>query len=288
MGYVFDKEFANDRAQINHNLGGLAMSRLLDVKWNEHAFEKLVLDENKKMLVHSLVKHHSGSNDEFDDIISGKGKGIIGLLSGPPGCGKTLTVEAVAEDTRRPLYNVSAGEIGIAPSDIDKNLTGVLDLAQKWDAIVLIDEADVFLQQRDANDVKRNALVSIFLRQIEYFQGIMMLTTNQIGLCDAAFESRIHLAIHYQELNEAGRFQVWKGFLFKAMATEAAGQSGISHDEVVTLSKIQINGRRVSPSPVVLLTYRADLAMRLKTSSVEHRWLLKRAKRNCNCPTLSG
>jgi len=55
--------------------------------------------------------------------------------------------------------------------------------------VLLLDEADVFLYQRGSNDVMRNALVSIFLRQLEYYQGILFLTTNMIAQCDMAFES---------------------------------------------------------------------------------------------------
>ena len=110
-------------------------------------------------------------------------------MSGNPGCGKTLTAEAVAEVTRRPLYPVSAGELGTEPEKVDKQLTAILDISHRWSAILLLDEADVFLQERDAKDVARNALVSIFLRQLEYYQGIMILTTNRIGDCDPAFES---------------------------------------------------------------------------------------------------
>lgn len=47
-----------------------------------------------------------------------------------------------------------------------------------WEAILLMDEADIFLQERDIHDVRRNALVSIFLRELEYFDGTLFLTTN--------------------------------------------------------------------------------------------------------------
>jgi SpoVK/Ycf46/Vps4 family AAA+-type ATPase len=110
-------------------------------------------------------------------------------LSGNPGCGKTLTAEAVSEVTKRPLYPVSAGELGTEPEKVDQQLTSILEISHKWSAILLLDEADVFLQERDAKDVARNALVSIFLRQLEYYQGILILTTNRIANCDPAFES---------------------------------------------------------------------------------------------------
>ena len=64
-----------------------------------------------------------------------------------------------------------------------------------WDVVLLLDEAEVFLQKRSPTDVKRNALVSIFLRQLEYYQGILVLTTNLIEQCDPAFESADHLVV---------------------------------------------------------------------------------------------
>lgn len=165
------------------------MSRLQDVKWNEDAFRALVLGEKQKQLIHALVRKHASEPNGFDDVIVGKGRGLIGLLAGPPGCGKTLTAEAVAETTHKPLYAVSAGELGVTPEDVDYRLKRVLELAQMWDAVLLLDEAEVFLQQRDVTNIMRNALVSIFLRQLEYYQGILILTTNMPEQCDAAFES---------------------------------------------------------------------------------------------------
>lgn len=49
--------------------------------------------------------------------------------------------------------------------------------------VVLLDEADVFLEERDMKDLKRNALVSVFLRALEYYDGILILTSNRVGTC---------------------------------------------------------------------------------------------------------
>lgn len=171
------------------------MSRLREVTWNDDAFRVLVLGGKQKTLIHGLVRQHASQlGSGFDDIIKGKGRGLIGLLAGTPGCGKTLTAEAVAEVTRRPLYAVSAGELGTTPKEVEGRLLNVLELAQMWDAVLLLDEAEVFLQQRNTTDVNRNALVSIFLRQLEYYQGILILTTNMAEQCDRAFESEFKVS----------------------------------------------------------------------------------------------
>jgi hypothetical protein len=70
-------------------------------------------------------------------------------------------------DLRKPLYVVGAGDLGTDPSTLDKALNKIFSLAPVWDAVVLIDEADVFLEERSAADVRRNAMVAVFLRQIE-------------------------------------------------------------------------------------------------------------------------
>lgn len=74
----------------------------------------------------------------------------------------------VAEVTKRPLYMVSAGELGTNMETVDERLQMVLEITRRWGCVLLMDEADVFLQARDTINLERNALVSIFLRRLEY------------------------------------------------------------------------------------------------------------------------
>ena len=69
------------------------MENFQPVKWNKKAFERLVLDSKTKELIYALVDIQASKDKSFDDIISGKGKGLIILLHGSPGTGKTLTAE---------------------------------------------------------------------------------------------------------------------------------------------------------------------------------------------------
>ena len=139
--------------------GGYALDRVQESTWNEDCFQQLVLGDKHKQLIRALIRQHAAKTVVFDDIVAGKGQGLVGLLCDNPGCDKTLTAEAIAEITHRPLYIVSAGELDTAPSHVDDKLNEILELVHLWG------EADVFLQARD---VSRNALVSIFLRQAEY------------------------------------------------------------------------------------------------------------------------
>lgn len=147
--------------------GAFAISNLEPVNWNDEAFKKLVIEPQRRSLIHALVKSHRSDGVDFDDIVQQKGRGLIGLLSGNPGVGKTLTAEAVSDVTRRPLYMISAGELGTDVDGVDRQLQTVLEITRRWGCVLLIDEADVFLNVRDMRDLSRNAIVSIFLRRLE-------------------------------------------------------------------------------------------------------------------------
>lgn len=266
--------------------GGFAISRLLDLRWNPQPFQDLVREERAKKLVHSLIKRHS-PDDGFDDLVAGKGKGIISLFSGPPGSVKTLTAEAVAESTRRPLYICSAGDLGSTAAGIDLNLPRILELSARWNSVLLIDEADVFLQQRTELDIHRNALISTFLRQLESYQRLLILTTNRIGSCDEAFESRIHIAIRYPDLDTATRRQIWTTFLKRAH--NLLGQTtemGIAEDGISRLANIKVNGRQVSTSYPLSSRRTLTVTHRSRTLSTRRELWQRTKAKHCPCRTL--
>jgi ATPases of the AAA+ class len=144
-----------------------------DIEWDEKAFESLVLPREKqgiKEVVLAVARAQSKNVDGFDDVVRGKGQGFIMQLSGPPGVGKTLTAESVAEVMRVPLYVMSAGDLGISARGFETKLKDILELIPKWGAVLLLDEADVFMEARDSTNLDRNELVSIFLRMLEYYE----------------------------------------------------------------------------------------------------------------------
>lgn len=135
------------------------ISGIHEISWNEDAFDSLVLPPNQKSIVRALVESHKFSaHKAIDDVVQGKGKGLVSVLHGPPGTGKTLTAEGISELLRCPLYMVSAGELGTDPARLEHELQKILDIAHSWGAILLLDEADVFLEKREVHDIHRNAL----------------------------------------------------------------------------------------------------------------------------------
>ncbi|KAK1236511.1 hypothetical protein PQX77_000240 [Marasmius sp. AFHP31] len=255
--------------------GGFAIDRLQDIEWSGEPLESLVLGEQQKTLIRALVEQHSNRSKNFDDVVKGKGRGLIGLLCGSPGCGKTLTAEALAEFTKRPLYVLSAGELGVEPHKVEECLDQVLELGRTWDAILLLDEAEVFLQQRSPTDVVRNALVSIFLRRLEYYHGILFLTTNLLEQCDAAFESRIHFTINYPDLGVEAQKKIWKTFLNR---TTKEGERLSDSDIDMLARRVPMNGRQiknaVSSAQCIALSKNAPLSVEhvITVLSVTQRW----------------
>ncbi|KAF1985167.1 P-loop containing nucleoside triphosphate hydrolase protein [Aulographum hederae CBS 113979] len=213
-----------------------------EIVWNDHAFDSLVAPAEQKDLILAFAQTQAKNRECFDDVIQGKGRGIIMLLSGPPGVGKTLTAESVAEEMHVPLYTMSAGDLGTNPAGVEAALGNILEMNTKWNAVLLLDEADVFLEARSAHDLERNKLVSIFLRLLEYYEGILFLTTNRVDNIDAAFESRIHLSLQYSELSPPSRRVVWKTFLERSVG---AGTNGFSNAQVDELAAHELNGRQI-------------------------------------------
>lgn len=211
-----------------------------DISWNNDVFDNLVLDQGYKRLIHGFVRSRIHKREAFDDFIDGKGRGIVMLLTGPPGVGKTLTAEATAENLRAPLYSLSAGQLGLDANSVEKRLHEVLQLCETWGAVLLLDEADVFLEQRTIHDLERNRLVSVFLRTLEYFEGVLFLTTNRLSDFDTAFESRIDFTLAFPALDYHGRLRIWKNLFAKVKL-----HVNLQDADYEELARVELNGRRI-------------------------------------------
>lgn len=183
------------------------------------------------------------------DIIEGKGKGLAILLHGPPGVGKTLTAETISLATGRPLLVVSVAEVGTKAAHAESRLNIFFAIAARWGAILLIDEADVFLEARTSSseNPERNMLVSVMLRCLEYYEGIIFLTTNRIRSFDVAVQSRMHLAIQYRSLTRKQKLAIYRNLLEKLKDHEIRGnREGMYRDiDDYMCKRNDMNGRQI-------------------------------------------
>ncbi|KAF2174222.1 hypothetical protein M409DRAFT_16488 [Zasmidium cellare ATCC 36951] len=270
--------------------------RLKRVRESSTAWDELQLPDGHRRTLQSLVKRHFDSKEaalnsersnDFD-IIQGKGRGLIVLLHGAPGLGKAP--ESIAALYKKPLLPITCGNLGLDALAVESALSENFELAQAWDCIVLLDEADVFLAERDDSDLERNALVSVFLRTLENYSGILFLTTNRIGAFDEAFRSRIHSALFYKELDQEKTVELWRSNLNRLVRQKEELKQPFKLDDSDTETIIQYasqiwevytnferppwNGREIRnafQTAVALAEYKAHEENERKNEKVETR-----------------
>ncbi|KAK0730417.1 P-loop containing nucleoside triphosphate hydrolase protein [Lasiosphaeris hirsuta] len=234
----------------------LKTSNLREVRPDTNAFKYLVLEDEVKLTVKALIGKFASSDGKVSpwpsDFVKNKGEGRIFLLHGPPGVGKTCTAECIAELTRRPLLSLTSGDISTSMSagSVEHALNYFLSLGERFGALVLLDEADVYLEARRTRDLRRNGLVSVFLRALEYYKGVLFLTTNRVEAFDSAFTSRIHVALHYKRLNDTDRGRIWVQN-FERLERDSAGKCYVPAStrlfalESPEMRRLTFNGREI-------------------------------------------
>jgi hypothetical protein len=88
------------------------------------------------------------------------------------------------------------------PTLLESQLKTIFKIAKHFNAILLLDKADAFIASRTKLYNSHNRLVTIFLRKLEYYRGLLFLTSNQGIQFDDAILSRIHLTIEYEDLTK--------------------------------------------------------------------------------------
>lgn len=194
---VFDLEF--QQTYLVH------VDNLIKYEFNKKLSNKLIIDQNNKELIELLINDDETLNE---DIIQGKSGGITILCYGKPGLGKTLTSEIFSESLEKPLYKIQASQLGIKIEDIEKRLQRILKRSERIGAILLIDECDTYLRKR-GDDIVQNCVVGIFLKLMEYYNGILFLTTNLYDDIDDAILSRVTAKFRYEYPNKDQAYKIW-------------------------------------------------------------------------------
>lgn len=182
------------------------VSNLTPYVYRPELREKLILPQVQRDLLDVLT---TDTDVMTGDLVEGKAAGKLILTKGMPGVGKTLTAEIYAEVCARPLYSVHAGNLGTSPREVAEQLRAVFQRAKRWGCVLLLDEADVFVMTR-GRDVVQNAIVAEFLRTMEYFDGLLFMTTNRGDDIDEAILSRCAAIIHYDPPGTELLPEVWR------------------------------------------------------------------------------
>ncbi len=136
-------------------------------------------------------------------------------LYGAPGTGKTILAQHIAMQLDRPLHIKSASEI-LSPfvGMAEKNMAEMFRQAQKDGAVLLLDEADSFLMQRNSSGPNWQVTqVNEMLVQMERFEGLFICTTNLMASMDEACLRRFAFKIKFDYLHETQRWWLFKRYV---------------------------------------------------------------------------
>lgn len=183
---------------------------LVDPEHNNHLWQELQLPKGYKQAIMAAVQGHKrpGKGAPDLDVLPGKGAGCIILLQGTSGAGKTFTAEALALKLNKPLYSITGSDLGDSISTVDSRLNTILNHGRRWGCVMLLDEADIYLARRLQDSLTFNSIVGTFLRQLDWFPGIMVLTTN-LGNIDPAIVDRCQLRLELPPLNKQAISKLW-------------------------------------------------------------------------------
>jgi ATPase family associated with various cellular activities (AAA) len=189
-----------------HEFFWVHADNMVPYEYDKSLREKLILPPTHRDLLDVLTTDLGAF---VNDFIEGKSAGNVILCKGIPGVGKTLTAEVYAELIDRPLYAIHSGSLGTTAESIEKNLRVIFQRGKRWNCVLLLDEADVFVVQRGHN-IEQNAIVAEFLRTLEYFDGLLFMTTNRPDDIDDAIISRCAAIIDYAPPTAKDAAEIWR------------------------------------------------------------------------------
>jgi hypothetical protein len=201
------------RAQARMEVNSLARRVEPQFGWDD-----LVLPEPQLEQLHAVcsqAKHASSVYGAwcFERTLS-LGRGLNVLFSGPPGTGKTMAAEVIANDLKVDLLKIDLSQIvSKFIGETEKNLRQLFAQAASANAVLLFDEADALLGKRsavkDAHDRYANTEVAYLLQKMEEYPGISILTTNLRQNIDEAFTRRMRFIIEFPFPEDEDRLRIW-------------------------------------------------------------------------------
>jgi SpoVK/Ycf46/Vps4 family AAA+-type ATPase len=213
--------FTAARNQSGHNLQALAQKIEPRYGWTDIV---LPLDPSDQLReICDQVKHRQVVYQSwgFERKLS-LGKGVTALFSGPPGTGKTMAAEVIAQELQLDLYKIDLSQVvSKYIGETEKNLDRIFTAAETANAILFFDEADALFGKRaevkDAHDRYANIEVGYLLQKVESYLGLAILATNLRQNLDEAFIRRMQAIVEFPFPDEEFRYRIWQVIIPSAL-----------------------------------------------------------------------
>lgn len=177
-----------------------------------------------------------------------RGTGLVGLLAGPPGTGKTMAAQVLAADLELDLFRINlAAVVSKYIGETAKNLDKIFSRAARMNAVLLFDEADALFSKRtdvkDSHDRYANTDTNYLLQLLEDYQGVALLASNKKNNIDAAFIRRIRYVFEFRRPDVAQRRTIWRRILGEMLGPELL--RGLESTIVVLAEVVELSGAQI-------------------------------------------
>lgn len=202
------------KTQSNQKLGSLALKTNPHYRWEDIVLPEDTLEHLKEVFGFIKYKGKVHSDWGFEKKLS-LGKGLNVLFSGPPGTGKTMAAEILANEVKLDLYKIDlSGLVSKYIGETEKNLKKIFEEAETSNSILFFDEADALFGKRsevkDSHDRYANIETAYLLQKMEEHEGIVILASNFRKNMDDAFLRRLHFTVEFPLPDDRSRENIWR------------------------------------------------------------------------------
>ncbi|KAK8128119.1 AAA family ATPase [Apiospora sp. TS-2023a] len=229
---------------VIHRWRRIYIDHIKEVNWNRGVFNNLNLEREKKEMLESMVlgaRRTAASHISSSPVI---------LFHGQPGVGKTFAAEAVAELAQMALLRITPRKIGSTVQDVQNLVTSTLALTRCWDCVLLLKQADIYLEPRNTSDVFSNAVANEFNNLIDAYKGIIVLTSSCANSSGNALNYRATIVISFS-LDYCQQRHIWENLVYQLYRSGNESTKEIDVDKfdlvemVEQFYKYSLNGRQM-------------------------------------------
>jgi SpoVK/Ycf46/Vps4 family AAA+-type ATPase len=184
----------------------------LDDPWDD-----LIVSQTTRTELENLIcrcRHRETLLSQLGKGFAGASRGVRALFSGASGTGKTLASRIVSTELGLELYRVDLSSVvSKYIGETERNLSQLFARAEEQDIILLLDEGDSLLTARTdvrtSNDRYANMETNYLLQRLEFYDGIILITSNAANHIDTAFQRRMDVTIEFGLPDAGHRQRLW-------------------------------------------------------------------------------